>query len=76
MTSTSAIYTDTSTKLASDAGTTARTVNVYARLALLDFVLASNGTKLFRRGQAETVRAIRAERLSRRGGRHEKRRVA
>jgi DNA-binding transcriptional MerR regulator len=57
------MYTDTSGKLARDSGTTVPTVNLYAKLALLDFVVASNGIKLFRAGQADRVREIKRQRL-------------
>ncbi len=61
------MYTDTSGKLARDAGTTVPTVSLYARLGLLDFVVASNGVKLFRAGQAQRVREIKIQRLEARG---------
>lgn len=57
------MYTDTSGKLAREAETTVPTVLLYARLGLLDFITASNGVKLFRAGQADRVREIKAKRL-------------
>lgn len=60
-------YTDTSTALARVAKVTTPTVVKYARAGLLDFIVASDGTRLFRRGQADRVRAIYAERMARRG---------
>ena len=60
------MYTDTSGKLARDAGTTVPTVNLYAKLKLLDFIVASNGVKLFRTGQAPVVRKIKQQRLKER----------
>jgi DNA-binding transcriptional MerR regulator len=57
------MYTDTSGKLARDSETTVPTVLLYARLRLLDFIVASNGVKLFRDGQAERVREIKRQRL-------------
>jgi DNA-binding transcriptional MerR regulator len=60
-------YTDTSGKLARDSGTTVPTISTYARMGLLDFVVASNGVKLFRAGQAPRVRQILAERMASRG---------
>jgi DNA-binding transcriptional MerR regulator len=63
------VYTDTSGKLARDAETTVPTVNLYARLNLLDYVVASNGVKLFRGGQAARVREIKRQRLEARGQR-------
>jgi DNA-binding transcriptional MerR regulator len=62
-------YTDTTSKLARDSKLTAPTIRVYADKGLLDFVLASNGTRLFREGQAARVRAIYRERIARRGRR-------
>jgi hypothetical protein len=63
------MYTDTSGKLAREAETTVPTVNLYAKLGLLDFVLASNGVRLFRPGQGPRVREILNERLANRGRR-------
>lgn len=63
------MYTDTISKLARDGDTTVPTVHLYATLGLLDFIVASNGTRLFRTGQAERVREILAERMARRGRR-------
>jgi hypothetical protein len=60
------MYTDTSGKLARDAETTVPTVNLYAKLKLLDFIVASNGVKLFRTGQAPVVRKIKQQRLKKR----------
>lgn len=57
------MYTDTSAKLARDAEAAVPTVNLYARLGLLDYIVASNGVKLFRAGQAELVREIKRQRL-------------
>ena len=62
-------YTDTNTKLARDAVVTAPTVTLYATLGLLDFIRSSNGTRLFRAGQAQRVRSILATRLANRGRR-------
>jgi hypothetical protein len=62
-------YRDTSGKLARDSGTTIPTVNLYAKLKLLDYIVASNGTKLFRGGQAPKVREILAARMAARGRR-------
>jgi hypothetical protein len=53
------MYTDTSGKLARDSETTVPTVNKYARLGKLDYIVASNGVKLFRAGQAELVRELK-----------------
>lgn len=60
-------YTDTASKLARDAEVTSPTIRNYARRGWLDFVVASNGTKLFRAGQAQKVRDIYAKRIAQRG---------
>jgi len=60
-------YTDTSGKLSRDAGVTVPTVSLYAEMGLLDFIRISNGTRLFRAGQAEKVKSIYAERMAHRG---------
>lgn len=60
------MYTDTSGKLARDAETTVVTVNLYAKLGLIDFIEASNGVKLFRAGQADKVRELKRQRLENR----------
>lgn len=60
------MYTDTSGKLARESGTTVPTVNLYAKMQLLDFIVASNGVKLFRVGQASKVRQILKQRLANR----------
>jgi hypothetical protein len=60
------MYTDTSGKLARDSETTVPTVNLYAKLKLLDFIIASNGVKLFRTGQAPLVRKIKQQRMEER----------
>ncbi len=59
-------FTDTSGKLSRDAETTVPTVLLYAKLGLLDFVVASNGTKLFRSGQADKVRQLKKKRMAER----------
>jgi DNA-binding transcriptional MerR regulator len=62
-------YTETSGKLARDAEVTIPTVNLYSERGLLDFIVASNGIKLFRPGQADRVRQIKAERTAAKPGR-------
>lgn len=62
-------YTDTSGELARQGGVTQPCIRLYAQLGLLDFITASNGTRLFRSGQAERVRTIYAERMAGRGRR-------
>ena len=61
------MYTDTSGRLAKDSDTSVPTISLYARMGLLDYVVASNGVKLFRAGQAPRVREILRERMARRG---------
>ena len=63
------VYIDTSGKLARDSDSTVATINLYAKLRLLDFIIASNGVKLFRSGQSERVRKIKQQRLKARGRR-------
>lgn len=60
-------YTDTTSALARQAEVTPPTVRKYADLGLLDFVVASNGVRLYRSGQAERVREIYARRMATRG---------
>jgi hypothetical protein len=60
-------YVDTSSRLARLAEVTEPTVRKYANQGLLDFVLASNGTRLFRTGQAELVKKICATSIAKRG---------
>ena len=62
-------YTDTVTELARLAGVNGTTIRVYADEGLLDFVRASNGTRLFKTGQAERVRELIEQRIARRGNR-------
>jgi len=66
---TAAPYTDTSGKLARESGTTVPTVTAYARLGLLDFIVSSNGTRLYKAGQSAKVQKIYAERMAGRGRR-------
>jgi DNA-binding transcriptional MerR regulator len=60
-------YTETSGKLARDSAVTVPTVSLYAELGLLDYIRSSNGTRLFRAGQADKVKAIYSERMANRG---------
>ena len=62
-------FKDTSGKLARDSETTVPTVNLYAKLGLLEYIEASNGVKLFRTGQAARVREIKQQRLKARSRR-------
>ena len=59
-------FTDTSGELARKSKVTQVTVRKYADLGLLEFIVASNGTRLFRAGQSKKVREILAERLTKR----------
>jgi DNA-binding transcriptional MerR regulator len=60
-------FTETSSAIGRASGMTPATVNKYADLGLLDFIRASDGTRLFRAGQEEKVREIHAERMRNRG---------
>lgn len=60
-------YTDTTSELARQAGVTQPTIRKYADLGLLDYVVASNGTRLFCPGQADRVREIYSQRMALRG---------
>ena len=62
-----ATFTDTSSALAREAHVTPQTIMLYARLGLLRFVKASNGTRLFAPGQATKVRKLCAQRMAARG---------
>ena len=59
-------FKETSGELARKAKVTQVTVRKYADLGLLEFIVASNGTRLFRAGQSKKVREILAERLANR----------
>jgi DNA-binding transcriptional MerR regulator len=69
-------YTDTTTKLARDAELTQPTIRKYADLGLLDFIVASDGTKLFKPGQAARVKDIHAKRMAGRYVRGRRRTIA
>jgi DNA-binding transcriptional MerR regulator len=60
-------FTETTSALAREAGTTAATIRKYADANLLQYVTASNGTRLFKAGQADRVRQIYARRMANRG---------
>jgi len=60
-------YVDTTSQLAREARVTCPTIRKYADMGLLDFIVASNGTRLFLPGQAELVREILDERMQLRG---------
>lgn len=61
-------YTETSGAVARRAGVSPPTVRLYADAGRLEYVTASNGTRLFRPDAAEEVKKILAERLANRGG--------
>lgn len=63
------MYVETSTQLAREAKVTSALIRLYAELGLLDFIRASNGTRLFKTGQAPLVRKIYTERMARSGRR-------
>ena len=65
-------YTDTTTDLARLARVNPATIRLYADEGLLDFVVIRDGMRLFRTGQADRVKALRAERIARRGNRRPK----
>lgn len=62
-------YTDTSGTLAREAGVQVPTISLYAKLGLLDFIVSSNGVRLYAQGQAKRVKEILAERMASRGRR-------
>lgn len=62
-------FTETSTEIARKARVTSATVTKYARAGLLDFQVASDGTRLYRADQAAKVREIYAARMLGRGRR-------
>ena len=62
-------FTETTTGLARTALVTADTVRLYADMGLLEFRVASNGTRLFPVTAAEAVRRIYATRIANRGRR-------
>lgn len=59
-------FIDTTSKLARESEVLGATVRKYADLGLLDFIVASDGTRLFRKGQASRVRGIYAQRMANR----------
>jgi DNA-binding transcriptional MerR regulator len=62
-------FTDTTTSLARRSGLAPETVRRYADLKLIDFRVASDGTRLFRAAVADRVRQIYASRIANRGRR-------
>jgi DNA-binding transcriptional MerR regulator len=63
------MYIETSSQLAREAEVTPALIRLYAALGLLDFVRASNGTRLFKSGQGPRVREILAKRMKHAGRR-------
>lgn len=62
-------FTETTTELARKSGTTAALIRKYAAANWLEFIVASDGTRLFREGQEKRVREIYKERMQQRGRR-------
>lgn len=62
-------FSETSGTLARAAGVTVQTIVAYANAGLLEHYKISNGTRLFRSGQADKVRQIYAARIANRGKR-------
>jgi len=60
-------YIVTTSALARETGLTQPTIRTYCRLGLLDFIVASDGTRLLAKGQANKVRSINERRLAQRG---------
>lgn len=58
---------DTTGELARQSRVMPTTVRKYADAGWLEFSVASDGTRLFRPGQAERVREILAQRMAQRG---------
>lgn len=61
------MYIETTAHLARASGVGEQRVRDYAKEGLLDYVTASNGTRLFREGQAARVREIYTQRMANRG---------
>ena len=59
-------YTDTTSRLAGDSKVTGVTVRKYSDMGYLDYIVASDGTRLFRKGQAARVREIYTQRMANR----------
>ena len=62
-------YDQTSGSLARNSEASVVTINKYADEGVLQYRRASNGTRLFKRGQEDVVRQEMARRLSKRGNR-------
>jgi DNA-binding transcriptional MerR regulator len=65
-------YLDTVGVLARAASVTKQTVLNYANAGLLEYVLTSDGRRLFKTGQVEKIRQIYASNVKRRGNRRER----
>jgi len=59
-------YLDTTGELARKSHVSQPTVRKYADAGWLEFIVASDGTRLFREGQADRVRGILAQRMANR----------
>jgi DNA-binding transcriptional MerR regulator len=62
-------FTETSGAIARAAGVSVPTIRTYSELGLLNYIIASNGTRLYRRDAADAARKILAKRLANRGHR-------
>jgi DNA-binding transcriptional MerR regulator len=62
-------FIETTTSLARTAGLAPETVRRYADMGLIEFRIASDGTRLFRAAIADRVREIYANRIANRGRR-------
>jgi hypothetical protein len=60
-------YIDTSGALARQSRVAVPTIVKYAEAGWLDYIVASDGTRLFRAGQADRVREIFERRMANRG---------
>ena len=60
---TTPVFTETTTALARESRLTQPTIRKYAALGLLEYIVASDGTLLFRPGQAAKVREIYKRRM-------------
>jgi DNA-binding transcriptional MerR regulator len=61
------VFDETTGTLARAAAVTVPTVQKYADMGLLEYKRASNGIRLFRRGQSARVQQILAQRMGERG---------
>ena len=62
-------FTETTGSLARLAGVSAPTVRLYADQGLIEYVMAANRTRLYRRDSVDKVKSLLVERLANRGHR-------